>query len=397
MKCAGSELTYCTNVHPGERWADVREHLEHDVPAVHAALGHGGPFAVGLRLSARAASELASRRERELLRSVLHERGSYVVTANGFPFGAFHGTRVKGQVFRPDWRHPARLAYSDQLAELMAELLPDGVRGSISTVPGAGRDAVNDPLAAGVITERMLRHAARLVSVERRTGKRLCLAIEPEPFAYLETTEEAVSFFEQHLFARAAVKRFAAMTRTSASEAEVLLHRHLGLCLDACHMAVMWEDARGSLARAAGAGVRIAKLQVSAALEVDFAAAGPEALDALERFDDGVYLHQVVERAAHRRWCDLDEAIAETRASRTPSEAWRVHVHVPVFSASMPPFRSTQDYLREVLAACLESGGCPCFEVETYTWSVLPDEHRQASIAHGIARELEWTRARLAA
>jgi hypothetical protein len=151
----------------------------------------------------------------------------------------------------------------------------------------------------------------------------------------------------------------------------------------------MWEDARAAFARPRAAGVRIAKVQVSAALEVD---AQVDEIAALERFDDGVYLHQAVARDG-RRARDLDVARAAMRADGT---TWRVHAHVPIFVASIEPFRSTQACLRDVLAASLEDGGVPCYEVETYTWNVLPADLRSENVARSIARELEWARACLA-
>ena len=51
-------LTYCSNIHPGETWSDVAAALASSLPRVRALLGHRGPFAVGLRLSAQAAETL---------------------------------------------------------------------------------------------------------------------------------------------------------------------------------------------------------------------------------------------------------------------------------------------------------------------------------------------------
>jgi hypothetical protein len=35
------------------------------------------------------------------------------------------------------------------------------------------------------------------------------------------------------------------------------------------------------------------------------------------------------------------------------------------------------------------------FEVETYTWDVLPEEFRREGIVAGISREVEWAMQRL--
>ena len=44
------QLTYCTNIHPAESWAEVRANLETHVRAVKARVSPDAPFGVGLRL-----------------------------------------------------------------------------------------------------------------------------------------------------------------------------------------------------------------------------------------------------------------------------------------------------------------------------------------------------------
>ena len=130
-----------------------------------------------------------------------------------------------------------------------------------------------------------------------QSGRTITLALEPEPMCYLETIEEAASFFETQLFCaicRAPV--LPSLTRLDAAAAEEPLRRHLGVCYDVCHAAVEFEGAAQSLARLARAGIGIIKLQLSAALKVPRVDA--RTVDKLRRFDDGVYLHQVVERRA---------------------------------------------------------------------------------------------------
>lgn len=398
-------LTYCTNIHPGETWPEVRRNLAEHVLAVKARVSPDAPFAVGLRLSARAAEELCAPGEIERLQAFLAEHALYVPTLNGFPHGVFHGAVVKEAVYLPDWRHAARLAYSDRLAEILAALLPDdgSLAGSVSTVPGAFRPLVTTPLDEALIAENLLQHAAHLHRLRERTGKTIALALEPEPFCHLETTAEAVAFFEAHLFTRAATARFAELAGTSSRGAEEGVRRHLGVCLDACHAAVQYEDAAGSLDALARAGIAAPKIQLSAGLEVDFAAAGDSVkarlalLEALRPFAEGVYLHQVVAREAGslQRTLDLPEAIA--RAERDPLrlEAWRIHFHVPVFREELGPFHNTQPYLRDLLALLRARAASPHLEVETYTWDVLPAEHRREAIDDAIARELTWVRGRL--
>lgn len=389
-------LTYCTNIHRGESWAETRAALEAHLPAVKARVCPEARMGVGLRLSAIAAEELAAPERFEAFRAWLADNKLYVFTINGFPYGPFHGTRVKEQVYEPDWTRPERVAYTRRLAELLAALLPEepGLEGSISTVPGTLRPLAADPRVIRRIVANLQRAAADLVAIERRTGRRIALALEPEPHCLLETTEDAVSFLERRLLSAEALAVFAAMADLPSAEAEPALRRHLGLCLDACHAAVEFEDLEASVRRLRSAGVAVAKLQLSAALEVP--AVGPDTAARLCRFEDGVYLHQVVERAADgtlRHFLDLDRAVAEIGSAQ--GRTWRVHCHVPIFVERLDGLATTRPSLERLLALQRTEPIARHLEVETYTFDVLPEELRASGVEAAVARELLWARERL--
>jgi hypothetical protein len=239
------------------------------------------------------------------------------------------------------------------------------------------------------MADRLIRHAAELVRIERATGKQLALALEPEPRCVMETTEEAVSFFEGHLLSGAARSRLATLIGAGASEAEAALRRHLGVCFDACHAAVEFETPKASVDRLKSAGISIPKVQVSAGLRV--APVDEENRAALRRFAEDVYLHQVVARGEDgelRRYTDLAEALDDPAGGRDAE--WRVHFHVPLFREQLGPFTNTQGFLRDLLGLQTETGVSPHLEVETYTWGVLPAEFRGADVTEDVAREMRW-------
>jgi len=393
LRAAGApHLTYCTNIHPGETWAEVRANLARYTTAVKAEVAPDVPFGVGLRLSARAADELSAPAALDELRAFLAAEGLYVFTINGFPHGTFHGTAVKEQVYLPDWLDDRRLVYTDRLATLLATLLPDGVEGSVSTVPGAFKPRVRAPADAAAMAARMLRHVETLHAIRERDGQTVTLALEPEPCCHLETVAETVAFFETHLFSRSAVAAVGARTGLAPAAAEDLVRRHLTVCLDACHMAVEFEEVGAALGALACAGIRVGKIQVSAGLDVALTGATRAAL---APFAEGVYLHQVVERGTSglERWVDLPDALAA--AGDDGSRDWRIHFHVPLFREQLGPFRNTQPWLRDLLDVVRTTPVSPHLEVETYTWDVLPAEFRQEPIVTAIARELRWVRERL--
>lgn len=393
-------LTYCLNIHPTRDWAECRAALLGPVAEVRDALAPAdesapAPFAVGLRFAAQALDDLSDPAARADLKTILTDNAYLPLTVNGFPYGPFHGTRVKEDVYQPDWTRPERLAYTTALADLMAELNPEGGFVSLSTVPGTFK-----PLAEGreqAMADRMLRAVAHCHDLRERTGRTVALAIEPEPFCFLETIGESVAFFSGHLYSDAAVATLARLTGLPRGDAAAALPRHLGLCYDVCHAAVEFEDPAASLAALRAAGVPVHKLQLSAALRVPSVDAA--ARDRLAAFDEPTYLHQVVSRrpgspaGALRRDPDLGPALAR---SDSDGEEWRVHFHVPLFVETIPPFTTTQDFLSEILALHRAAPISPHLEVETYTWSVLPPELRGDSIAADIAREFRWVLDRLA-
>jgi sugar phosphate isomerase/epimerase len=395
VRIGASHLTYCTNIHPGESWNEVSANLERYLPGVKRRVCPDAPFGVGLRLSAAAARSLSAPDALARFAAFLRANDLYVFTLNGFPYGPFHGAPVKENVYLPDWGDDARLEYTNLLADVLAALPNGGDGSSISTVPGAfKRNAASDDAVARIV-ERLLRHVAHLVRVERERGHRIVLALEPEPCCLLETIAETVAFFARHLYTERAATMLAALAGCDAREAERALRRHLGVCLDVCHAAVEFEDPADCLDALAGAGIPIAKMQVTAGLRIPRVTA--ESVAALRGLDEPVYLHQVVERGngALRRYVDIDAACA-AESWRGGECEWRVHFHVPVFLAELEAFSSTQPFVREMLALHRQQPLTPHLEVETYTWSVLPASAREVPIEEAIARELLWVRGELA-
>ncbi len=393
---SGAHLTYCTNIHAGETWPEVRSIVERHVVAVKRRIAAASSFGIGLRLSALAAEGLARPAALDDFRKLLADHDLYVFTINGFPYGNFHDRRVKEAVYRPDWSEPARLAYTDLLADLLADLLPSGIDGTVSTVPIGFAPRIRAPGAEVVAAAAVLAHAAHLHRLRERTGKTIGLALEPEPACRLETTRDAIDYFERQLFTRDAIARHARAIGCGGSEAESSLRRHLGLCFDTCHAAVQFEDPIESIEQIERAGIRILKVQLTAGLRVKPSAEG--AIPTLRAFADDVYLHQVViRRGEHLDHClDLPEALDALRRPE-PDDEWRVHFHVPLFLEALSPLSGTQSFVESLLRRHRQRTVSHHFEVETYTWEVLPESHRLDDVISGIERELRWVMERMTA
>ncbi|MCK4601679.1 MAG: metabolite traffic protein EboE, partial [Phycisphaerae bacterium] len=188
-------LTYCLNVHPGESWAASFAAIRDHAVGVRDRVAPGQPFGLGLRLSARAANELAKPPAMGKFRKFLARENLYVFTINGFPYGQFHDTAVKTSVYSPDWRTPERRDYTIALADILARLLPAGVTGSISTVPCSYKPWIAGGRDVQLMAKMLCDVVAHLAELHRATGKEIAVALEPEPDCYVENTDEVIAFF----------------------------------------------------------------------------------------------------------------------------------------------------------------------------------------------------------
>lgn len=373
----GLHLAYCTNVHRGETWAETFQTLRDYTLKVRERVCPGEPFAIGLRLGAQTAGELRDPIALKAFKKWLDAENCYVFTINGFPYGRFHGGRVKEQVYLPDWTTDERVDYTNLLFDLLSEIVPDGVDGSVSTVPASYKEFIKSPDQEAAMRRNLWRTVEHIAETSRRTGKTLHLGLEPEPLCYLETSEEMVRFYDQ--------------LRREHSHDE-RLSRHLGVNYDTCHLAIEFEDPHQVIKRYRDAGLLISKLHFSNALKVKPTAAS---LEALKAFDDIVYFHQVVVRSADgtiRRHKDLDVALADaSSAPPVETDEWRIHFHIPLHCEPTELYGNTSDHLLGVIDELKEQPSlCSHIEMETYTWEVMPAEIK-GDIVEQLAGEYRWT------
>jgi sugar phosphate isomerase/epimerase len=356
--------------------------------AVREAFRPGEVLGLGLRLSADAARALAgSPASGAEARALLRDRGLRVATVNAFPAGEFHGPRVKEGVYFPDWLDQERIDYTVDAARAAGRLLDPGETCVLSTVPGTWKRARDGPSATRGFARGLAEAARRLRDLSGGTGIRFVVAPEPEPGCTLETVDETIAFWSRDL------------PPALGRDADVLLP-HLGICVDLCHLAVAGEDAVPALARLRRAGVPVAKVQVSAALEVRDPAADGAAVEALRRFDEPRWLHQAGGRdrlGVVRRAADLPELFGDLDGWRRLAP-WRIHFHAPLHEAAVAGVATTRDLVPPALRAVLAAGEpLPPFEVETYTWSAVPGSSGDAGeLAASIAAELRFARDALA-
>ncbi|NRB74320.1 MAG: metabolite traffic protein EboE [Verrucomicrobiales bacterium] len=383
------DLGYCTNIHRGETWEETFDGLQRYTDEVRKRVSPDQPYGIGLRLGHDACRELASdAAAKDGFRRWLDDRNAYVFTINGFPYGKFHGSRVKEQVYAPDWTTTERLDYTKQLFDLMVELSPGGQSISVSTVPGSFKGFIK-PETRQEQLEAMYRNltacADHIESLREKTGRDIHLGLEPEPLCLFETSEETIEFFDGYLSGREGDERSRILS-------------NIGVNYDTCHLAIEYEDPGSSVEGLLDAGIRISKIHLSSALKLT---PNPESVKRLEAFQDEVYLHQVVVRSGDsvtHRFVDLPDAFSWFEEnSANAGDEWRVHFHVPLHARAVEYFDDTRDQISGVFQLLKDASStdgelfCQHFEMETYTWEVLPEEIRSRDVVDQLEAEYGWT------
>lgn len=392
----GAHLSYCTNIHAGESWPAVFESLKEYCLPLKAALSPDQRFGIGLRLSNESSVALADPARLQEFKQWLTDHDLYVFTMNGFPYGAFHFEVVKDKVHQPDWTTRDRLEYSKRLFDILAELLPDGLDGGVSTSPLSYKFWHNTPAALQQAKldscQNMIALAAHLVRLKEKYGKSLHLDIEPEPDGILEDSTGFIHFYKQYLLQQGTVM-LAAELGCSSAQAELHIREHLQLCYDVCHFAVGFESPASVIEAMEGEGIRTGKIQISAALKAilpPVPGLRRQIKGELDPFNESTYLHQVTmqdQGGTLAYYPDLADGLAQLDDLKW--QELRTHFHVPIFAKDYGLLESTQDEIVKTLEFWKRAPFTQHLEIETYTWEVLPKDLK-LDLRDSIEREMRW-------
>jgi len=377
-------LTYCTNVHPLNNYQEWMDKIGYFGPKIKDILGKNS-FSMGLWFNRTLINDLFSDNYSGLMavRDMLEKNSLSVFTLNAFPFGNFHSDIVKKSVYLPAWYEEERLIYTLDCARILAELLEDDY-GSISTLPLGWREGWTQAQFEKS-TEQLIECVIKLKGIREETGKSIRLCLEPEPGCILEHIPQVIDFWNDWL------RPFADKKKLD----QEILDDHLGICYDTCHQAVQFEDPLQALALLKESSVPIGKMQLSNALEFK---ADPEkkSLPQRKKFAEKKFLHQTRIHTPKEiyKMDDLPQALDS--ADDHWQHAWRVHYHLPLFSQDVMNSDLIGTTVEDMISAYRFAQAhdlCTHYEVETYTWSVLPPGLKPESdeaLAQGIAREINY-------
>jgi hypothetical protein len=347
-------LGYCTNVHSGDSFTEVISNLKTYASKVQQNLQT--PLGVGLWLSETVSREV----DIALLKDTLQQYNLKVFTLNGFPFSNFHQDIVQHNVYKPNWSKEARLDYTLRLAGILSSITTQKEAG-ISTLPLGWKD---DSFSNEDCAMQLTKCITALEAIEQQTGKCIHLDIETEPGCRLQRSNELCDFF------------------ASSFGDDEQARRYIRVCHDTCHAAVMREGAKSCIDNYKNAGLEIGKVQLSSAIEFEI----EENNEASFILGEQKYLHQTSLKNAK-------EVLYFENFTDVPSEVsvgnCRVHFHVPIHKRTFGELHTTQIDLQNSIPILKEAGATD-WEVETYTWSVMPEELQEDELVASITKELAW-------
>ena len=319
------------------------------------------------------------------IKSKFEKHNLDVFTLNAFPYGNFHQKEVKTQVYLPNWSDVSRKEYTLNCAKALV-FLSEHSFVTVSTLPlgyKRGWNLEKQQQAVNLILDLIL----DLEKLEQQTKKRVQVCLEPEPGCVLEYSLEVVEFWEEWLLPNAKKKGVPIN----------IVSRYLGICYDTCHQAVQFESPEKSLQLLAEHQISIGKMQLSNALEFK---PDPKQLSSKfrQQFIEPKFLHQTVIQKPNQNYFfeDLQEAYYLPLAYW--SYFWRVHYHIPLFSQELVTsefLNTTVKFMKQSLNFALNHNLCSHFEIETYTWEILPFQWRpdnDGSLVKGIAKEFDFVR-----
>ncbi len=410
-------LGYCLNLRACTDVGTLVALLRSVIEPVRSALGGAQPFGVGMYVPASLARTLAApagEHELDTLARELETLGLDPFTWNAFPFGDFGDEGLKQRVFEPHWAQSERLEYTLDVARIATELVRrlNGASGlatrhvSISTHTGGWGSTLSEKLREQCAFQLAL-CADHLATLEESTGVRVILALEPEPGANAPTQRALTELAE--FVAQRAVPFLQDERNRSSANAQQIVDRHLGACLDACHSAVEGEADEVARDLAAHRRATPAKLQYASALRVVAPGTNPNGVERLLALDEPRFLHQVRGHGAREPLAvdDLPDLARELTSERRDlwlsAAEWSCHFHVPVDLEDVGgALGTTREDADAILASLVNdptgwSVNELHVEIETYTWEVLPGWVRgDRAVVEGIEREYRHVLGQLA-
>lgn len=379
-------LTYCSNIFKEKTWKNLFCKLKIYITNLRKFFKkkHIG---LSLCLSNSLANEIKKTDNISNLKMWLKKNRLYISSINGFVYQTFHQKKIKENIYLPDWTSKKRLNFTQNLIDILKNIIKKNHDGSISTLPISYKSWTKDNHKHYVLyktSKHLSELLILLINIKKQIKNIIHLDIEPEPQCMIETYKETHTFFEQWLLP--ICKKYL-IPRYKKQKLITHIYTHIKICYDICHFSVNFENHKEILNSIQKSKIKIGKIQISSALKINLNNNNKKSqLKTLLTLQSSPFLHQTTEKVAKKikKYTDIKH-ILETFEQKTHGEM-RIHCHISIHEKIYKNIETTHQETQETLKIFLKTLRIKHIEIETYTHNIIYDDNPLAA----IIKEYNW-------
>lgn len=371
------DIAYCMNVHPANNLKELYDNFNKFALPIFKEVQTSTQKNIGveLHLNHVVSEELA--KQIEPFNQFIEKNDINIFSINNFPLIDFHQPIVKDKVYLPSWAQSERLEQTKLCAKILSQLKTNNTELTISTLAGSWKYHNHDENSVLNNYMQIIRY---LQDLHEQTGKKIRVALEPEPDTTLDSLASIIAFFD---------KLKERLIRSNMPVEKSL--EYIGLNFDTCHSSVLFEKPLSVILELLKKQIPIYKFHITNAPKL-LAPFSKENKISLKSLDEPKYLHQTRCKMPDEKIVAFKDLCHFNSEEVQEAQEIRTHFHVPLNLKSIGLLETTQSEVKDLLDQMPTSLSNTPLVVETYTWPQHLNATKQNNfnLIDGISQELIW-------
>ncbi|HIH2762444.1 MAG TPA: metabolite traffic protein EboE [Candidatus Azoamicus sp. MARI] len=358
-------ITYCSNIFKNNNVLDLFYNLNKYKKELK------GYKNISICLSNKIIKEINDKRNIEKILNWTKINKKNIPLINGFVYKNFHQKLIKEKIYYPDWTKKERLNFTKNIIFFAQKLNKKSKICGISTLP----------ITYNIWIKKNIKYNLKktinyffdilniLMQIKKYKNILIHIDIEPEPFCFLESCKDFIYFFKLWLMP-GLKKKIKTYFNINTREATKIIAKHLNLCFDTCHSAVMFENEKKSLDLIRQLKIKIGRVQVSSAIKIKNI--NNKNFTHLTFLKKSPFLHQSLIKMKNLTFIKTNDFKNIKIINNNLIKEIRIHCHVPIYIKKiLKYFETTQKELKNSLINIIKHNDTRNLEIETYTYNIL--------------------------
>lgn len=307
---------------------------------------------------------------------------------NGFVYKNFHQNLIKENIYYPDWTKKERFNFTKNTIFFAQKINKRSKICGISTLP------ITYKLWIKNNTKYNIKKAINfffeilkiLIKIKKYKNILIHIDIEPEPFCLLEDCKDFIYFFKSWILPELEEK-IKIYLNVKKNKAKNVITKHLNLCFDICHSAVMFENQKLSLDLIKKFKIKIGRVQISSAIKIK--KINKHNFNHLNFLNKSPFLHQSLMKLNNLKYIKNNDFKNIKIINNEIIKEIRIHCHVPIYKKKITNnIYTTQKELKNSLMNILKYDFTRNLEIETYTYNML--YKKKSNKIKSMIKEYNW-------